>query len=475
VTGTQPAQPATLNCWDDYQFNPTSCTWVNQGSQPALPNLSCYETASWSDASCSWEVTRSQPPVFTGLPDITVNCSNTIPSINLDELLSFFGPPATAIEFVSEISDGASCPETITRTFKILHPCGFVIVTQNIIHYPLANSPMPADVTHTVNCKSQAIIENVEYPEVLDGCGNPILPSPPVVTDEPSPLSCSGRRTFTFNYVNCEGRTYIWKYTFIVQDNVPPTAIAPQNVKVSCRSEIPLADISSITNVQDNCGSAQVNWVSDVSDGATCPEKITRTYTVTDNCGNTLVLTQQIIISDNIPPTASDLPTINVSSLSNVPTPNPLEVIDENDNCGVASVVWTNDSEEIAGCKIITRTYTITDYCGNSTTVQQIINVCSTDQVFHVPNTFTPDGNEYNNTFYPVFSPGFVPKDFEMLIFDRWGELIFQSNNPQVGWDGTYGTEGKKCQDGTYTWKIQFNFKENAAKTQETGHVNLLK
>lgn len=342
-----------------------------------------------------------------------------------------------------------------------------------IINFP--NSLMLNDVTHTLNCISQAILENVEYPEVLDGCGNPILPSPAVVTDEPSPLSCNGQRTFTFNYVNCEGRSYIWKYIFVIQDNVPPTAIAPQNVKVSCNSEIPEVDISLITNVQDNCGSAQVKWINDVSDGASCPEKITRTYTVTDNCGNTLVLTQQIIVSDNIPPTASDLPTINVSSLSDVPTPNPSDVVDESDNCGVASVVWSNDSEEMAGCKIISRTYTITDYCGNSSDVQQIINVCSTDQVFHVPNTFTPDGNEFNNTFYPVFSSGFVPKEYEFFIFDRWGELIFQSNNLQVGWDGTYGTEGKKCQDGTYTWKIQFNFKENAAKTQETGHVNLLR
>jgi gliding motility-associated-like protein len=338
---------------------------------------------------------------------------------------------------------------------------------------PIINSP--TNVSVVVNCVNQAILENVEYPEVLDGCGNPILPSPPVVTDNPSPLSCNGQRSFTFNYVNCEGRVYIWKYTFIIQDNVPPTANALQRINVSCHSEIPLPDVSLVTNVQDNCGNAVVKWVSDVSDGATCPEKITRTYTVTDNCGNTLVLTQQIIVSDNTPPTASNLPTITVSSLSNVPTPNPLDVIDESDNCGVASVVWTNDTEEIAGCKIITRTYTITDFCGNSTNVQQLINVCSTDQIYHVPNTFTPDGNEFNNTFYPVFSPGFDPKEYEFLIFDRWGELIFQSNNLQVGWDGTYGKEGKKCQDGTYTWKLQFNFKEGAAKTQETGHVNLLK
>jgi gliding motility-associated-like protein len=92
-----------------------------------------------------------------------------------------------------------------------------------------------------------------------------------------------------------------------------------------------------------------------------------------------------------------------------------------------------------------------------------------------VPNTFTPDGDSYNQTFFPVFSSGVDPYQFEMLIFDRWGELVFESNNLEFGWDGTYSNYGFIAQDGVYTWKISFNSKDNDSKQVVVGHVNLMR
>lgn len=91
------------------------------------------------------------------------------------------------------------------------------------------------------------------------------------------------------------------------------------------------------------------------------------------------------------------------------------------------------------------------------------------DPIIYVPNTFTPDGNSMN----PVFlAKGGNFKNFEMLLFDRWGELIFTSNDINIGWDGTY--QGQICQDGTYTWKITvIDFTDNEHKF--VGHINLLK
>lgn len=94
----------------------------------------------------------------------------------------------------------------------------------------------------------------------------------------------------------------------------------------------------------------------------------------------------------------------------------------------------------------------------------------------YVPNTFTPDGDEYNETFKPIFSDGFVPEDFKFIIFNRWGEVVFESRNHLVGWDGTYGTDsGRKVENGTYVWKIEFKEIERDKRYQETGHVNLLR
>lgn len=91
------------------------------------------------------------------------------------------------------------------------------------------------------------------------------------------------------------------------------------------------------------------------------------------------------------------------------------------------------------------------------------------DPVLYVPNTFTPDGDEFNNLFEAILNNSL---GFKMEIFNRWGELIFETNNIDVGWDGTYN--GVMCQDGTYTWKATV-MDLNEINHIYVGHVNLLR
>lgn len=109
---------------------------------------------------------------------------------------------------------------------------------------------------------------------------------------------------------------------------------------------------------------------------------------------------------------------------------------------------------------------------GCSDTTRTIITIM--DQlIFYVPNTFTPDNDDFNETFQPVFYSGYDPQDYTLLIFNRWGELIFESHNTSVGWDGTYGN--KKVKDGTYIWKIEFKESMSDKRHTHVGHVNVLK
>jgi len=95
--------------------------------------------------------------------------------------------------------------------------------------------------------------------------------------------------------------------------------------------------------------------------------------------------------------------------------------------------------------------------------------------IFYVPNTFTPDKDQYNEVFKPIFTYGYDPYDYTLYIFDRWGEMIFESHDATVGWDGTYGVDGKICQDGTYTWKIEVKTTMNDERKTFVGHVNILR
>ena len=95
--------------------------------------------------------------------------------------------------------------------------------------------------------------------------------------------------------------------------------------------------------------------------------------------------------------------------------------------------------------------------------------------IYYVPNTFTPDDDSHNPTFKPIFTSGFDPLDYELLIFDRWGEIVFESHNAEFGWDGSYAFSGKIAQDGTYTWKIIFKTTASDERKMIVGHVNIIR
>jgi gliding motility-associated-like protein len=104
----------------------------------------------------------------------------------------------------------------------------------------------------------------------------------------------------------------------------------------------------------------------------------------------------------------------------------------------------------------------------NGCTADAQVNI-SYDPIIYVPNAFIPDGNGINDLF-GVYGGNI--KSMEMLIFNRWGELICTLGSMQEKWDGTY--DGKACQDGTYTWKLKYTDKQQH-KFALTGHVILLR
>ena len=113
---------------------------------------------------------------------------------------------------------------------------------------------------------------------------------------------------------------------------------------------------------------------------------------------------------------------------------------------------------------------------GSDTVIVTVITDCLDEEevIFWVPNTFTPDNDEYNQSFQAVFYSGYDPFSFEMDIFNRWGELVWESHDVTVGWDGTYNN-GMKVPDGVYTWKIKFKRKQNDKKLTSVGHVTVLR
>lgn len=124
----------------------------------------------------------------------------------------------------------------------------------------------------------------------------------------------------------------------------------------------------------------------------------------------------------------------------------------------------------------IIRNYMVTLVAKNEygcTDTARVILKMKEDIVLYVPNTFTPDGDQFNNVFKPVIGEGFDHLEYELLIFNRWGELVFESHDVNYGWDGTY--LGRTCQDGTYVWKINIKKAGIDDRVVKLGHVTLLR
>lgn len=92
---------------------------------------------------------------------------------------------------------------------------------------------------------------------------------------------------------------------------------------------------------------------------------------------------------------------------------------------------------------------------------------------YYIPNTVTPDADPFNPVFQPVFKAGFYPQDYHFVIFNRWGEIIWESYDPSASWDVTYG--GKIVDDGVYVWQLTFRESSSDKKYSDYGHVTVIK
>ncbi|MBU2018065.1 MAG: gliding motility-associated C-terminal domain-containing protein, partial [Bacteroidetes bacterium] len=108
--------------------------------------------------------------------------------------------------------------------------------------------------------------------------------------------------------------------------------------------------------------------------------------------------------------------------------------------------------------------------CMNSITIPVTVNTGAT---VYIPNAFTPNGDSENQYFMPVLGGDIDFSTYKMQIFNRWGELLFESKDPNIGWDGTF--KNKACKVGVYSYKVYFKNSSTDKKNEIKGAVNLIK
>ena len=88
-----------------------------------------------------------------------------------------------------------------------------------------------------------------------------------------------------------------------------------------------------------------------------------------------------------------------------------------------------------------------------------------------VPNAFTPDGNAYNDG-WRIYAEGIDIYDFHLMVFDRAGQMVWESYDPSASWYGDFG--GSTVPAGIYPWVIEVKEIDTDKRIQYTGFVTVL-
>ncbi len=119
--------------------------------------------------------------------------------------------------------------------------------------------------------------------------------------------------------------------------------------------------------------------------------------------------------------------------------------------------------------------YPITLYAYNGLgcvdSVQHPFTVYQEESLF-VPNVFTPNGDG-NNDFFEIFGKKGGWKQIEVMVFDRWGEKVFESNDMNFKWDGMY--KGEKMMGGVYVYLLNIVYTNNHADKIHKGSLTLVR
>jgi len=137
-----------------------------------------------------------------------------------------------------------------------------------------------------------------------------------------------------------------------------------------------------------------------------------------------------------------------------------------------ATYQWQDGSTEHNFKAVRPGTYHVEVQVGNCVFEDEVeLRAC--ELCLYVPNVFSPNGDGINDEFR-----GFVGceiQNYQQSVFDRWGNLVFQSNSPNIGWNGQVG--GREAMQGVFSYRIEFDYEDNSEVKHQVrlGTVNLLR
>jgi gliding motility-associated-like protein len=471
--------------------------------QGCIGNVGITRTWTATDA-CGNTATATQlialrdtiAPIFVSVPaDLTLGCDGGLPTL-VNPVVSDLCDPAPNISLHTERIDG-NCPRAykLVRTWTATDACG---------------NSKTARQTLSVGDTEKPIFVGVPQ-DVTINCGG----TPPLGTGVSANDNCDNNVRVIMNDVtvagNCAGSYYIyrkWKatdacgnqavatQTISVGDNEAPTfSNVPRGITVSCGGIVPTAVQPTLA---DNCDSEPRLTFNETRQEGTCAGSytLTRTWTATDQCGNTRTATQVIVARDTTRPVLAGVPANVTVNANQIPV---VASVTASDACdGVIQVAYSENRTNGTCGYTLMRTWTATDRCGNSAIGTQLITIgndVSATYTFRNEScgdaagsiTFTPTTYNYSwsdgatgalrndlraGTYrVTVSSGGNCFKTFDILIENRCDCDLrpFTITKTDVNCDGTNGSATLNIVGNASDYR--FTWAPNVSTTQTATHL----
>jgi len=468
-----------------------------------------YSTGNnWSTGETSQSITVSSSSTIT-LTISNNGCSSPSTSIIITELNASF--PTALLSGGGTFCQGQNVTP-VTVNFTGAGPWTLSYQINGVNQTPISTSNSTFNLGQNAGNYVLTSLVDLNCTNTVNDTTLIVINPVPVINVSPITL-CFGSTGILTSAVNLTGGTYLWSPNgeTTASINVAPIATSSYSVVYTLNNCPSLTDTATVVvnplpitsfsaDTLNGCAPLTVNFTGtsngdpnsclwNLSNGQTlsgCNPNYTFNqpgcYDVTftsslNGCSSSVNASQYICIENN--------PIALFTANPNMISPDNSSVHFFNLSSGATSYQWNFGDDESSIEVSPSHVYDVNegDYSVTllatsplgCTSEYTLTIIYEEDLVFYVPNSFTPDGDQFNQVFVPIFSSAVDQSSYHLSIFDRWGELIFESFDLQVGWDGTYKVNQGMVQDGMYIWKIDFKLKKNDDRRLVTGHVNVLK
>jgi uncharacterized repeat protein (TIGR01451 family) len=389
---------ATDNCDDDLTVtlnavttpNPNGCGSVMVRTWSTTDD--CGNTASEQQTI---DIVDTTPPTITCPANTTVECTGSTDPADTGMATGNDICGDVTITHSDSSDPGCGNTEVITRTWTATDECGLTASCDQVITVVDTTDPSitcPADVT--VECGANACTS----PDCTGvATGNDNCGTVAITFSDSSVGGCGNTETITRTWTATDdcGNTASCQQTINVVDTTDPVITCPADVTGDCNDPTDPGD-TGVATATDNCGTATITFSDATSSGCGNNVVITRTWTATDQCGNSSSCDQLISTGDGAPPVITCPADVTVQCGPNTCTaPVCTGSATATDDCGTPTITFSDAIT--GGCgntETIVRTWTATDECGNQSSCTQTISVVdTTNPTIVCPPDITTDCN----------------------------------------------------------------------------------